>query len=110
MFEVTTNDIKLLKDADLRTLVGLLCEAEMRKRGLPTSAVTWGGDQGAPDGGIDVRVELPAAVQIEGWVPRPATGFQVKKQKMPRMKIRLCAGIRREAHFKPLSEERRIRS
>src|ERR1039457_5054462 len=87
MFEITAEDIALLNDADLRALTGLLCEEEMRKRGFATSCVKWGGDQRAPDGGLDVSVELPATTQIGGWVPRPATGFQVKKHEMPRGKI-----------------------
>jgi hypothetical protein len=60
MFEITGDGIAALSDTDLRTLIGLLCEAEMRRRGLPTSAVTWGGNQTAKDGGLDVRASLPA--------------------------------------------------
>src|ERR1039458_3225149 len=45
MFEVTTADIALFNDEDLRSLVGLLCEAEIRKLGLSPSYVTWGGNQ-----------------------------------------------------------------
>jgi hypothetical protein len=87
MFEVTVADIALLNDENLRSLVGLLCEAEVRKLGLPPSYVTWGGNQDAGDGGLDVRVALPPSVPTFGFVPRPATGFQVKKPKMPRKKI-----------------------
>src|SRR5882724_2984951 len=74
MFEITPDDISLIGDEDLRTLVGLLCEAEARKRGLPTSTVTYGGDQNATDGGVDVRVTFPAGTAISGFVPREATG------------------------------------
>jgi hypothetical protein len=52
MFEIVGDDIAALSDTDLRTLIGLLCEAEMRRRGLSTSAVTWGGHQTAKDGGL----------------------------------------------------------
>jgi hypothetical protein len=45
MLEITGDDIAALNDEDLRTLVGRLCEAELRARNLTTSAVTWGGDQ-----------------------------------------------------------------
>ena len=82
MFEITSDDIAELNDSDLRSLVGLLCEAELRQRGLPDSAVTWGGNQNAADGGIDVRVALPAAIIIDGFVPRPLAGYQVKKPDM----------------------------
>jgi hypothetical protein len=87
MFEITADDIAALSDADLRALVALLCEAELRSRGLPASAVTWGGSQTAADGGLDVRVALPPGTAIEGFVPRANTGFQVKKPDMPRNAI-----------------------
>lgn len=87
MFEVIGDDISALGDADLRTLIGLLCEAEMRRRGLPASSVTWGGNQTARDGGVDVRVALPAETAVAGFIPNPQTGFQVKKSDMPRAEI-----------------------
>ena len=87
MFEITGDDIAALSDGDLRTLVGLLCEAEMRRRGLPISAVTYGGNQDAKDGGVDVRVVLTPGTAIDGFVPKPATGLQVKKPDMPRKEI-----------------------
>jgi hypothetical protein len=68
----------------LRALIGRLCEAEVRRRELSTAAVTWGGNQTAKDGGLDVRVALPAGTVIDGFIPRPNTGFQVKKPDMPR--------------------------
>ena len=87
MFEITSDDIAALGDADLRTLIGLLCEAEMRKRGQSPAHVTYGGNQDAPDGGLDVRVALPAGRSIEGFVPKAQTGFQTKKPDMPRAEI-----------------------
>ncbi len=87
MFEIKGNDIALLDEEDLRSLVALLCEAEVQRHGFSSSTVTWGGDQKAPDGGVDVRVTLPASAAVEGFLPRSATGFQVKKQKMPRTRI-----------------------
>ncbi len=87
MIEITGNDIKELSDGDLRALVGHLCEADLRAKGLPTAGVTWGGHQNAADGGIDVRVELSTALSLDGFVPRSKTGFQVKKPDMPRTAI-----------------------
>jgi NAD(P)-dependent dehydrogenase (short-subunit alcohol dehydrogenase family) len=58
MFEITSDDIALLNDEDLRALVGLLCESEVRSRGFSASLVTWGGNQNAADGGVDVRVRV----------------------------------------------------
>jgi hypothetical protein len=87
MFEITGDDIAGLGDDDLRTLVARLCEAELRRRNLPASSVTWGGNQNAKDGGLDVRIALPADTAIDGFIPRPATGYQVKKPDMPRNAI-----------------------
>jgi hypothetical protein len=87
MLEITADHIAELADDDLRELIGLLCEAELAKRGLPVSAVTYGGDQRAGDGGVDVRVALPEEAGAGDFVPRPNTGFQVKRQDMPRKAI-----------------------
>lgn len=84
---ITGSHITKLDDSDLRTLVTLLCEAELRRSGLPVSAVTAGGHQNAADGGLDVRVNLPSSTTICGFIPRPATGFQVKVSDMPRSAI-----------------------
>jgi hypothetical protein len=79
MLEITGDDIAALNDEDLRSLIGLLCESELRARGLTTSAVTWGGNQNAADGGIDVRVRIEDGEPPGGFVPRTNVGFQVKK-------------------------------
>ena len=81
MFEITSDDIALLNDEDLRTLVGLLCESELRAKGYSAASVTWGGNQNAADGGLDARVALQRG-DIDGFLPRPNTGFQVKKPDM----------------------------
>ncbi|WP_291846455.1 hypothetical protein [Bradyrhizobium sp.] len=87
MFEITGDDIALLNDTDLRALIGRLCEAELRRQGHSVSHVTWGGSQTAKDGGLDVHVGLPAGASTDGFIPRPETGFQVKKPDMPRGEI-----------------------
>ncbi len=68
MFEITGKDIAALNDTDLRSLIGLLCEADLRRGNLSTSAVTWGGNQTAKDGGLDVRVALPSGTPIDGFI------------------------------------------
>ncbi|MCP3390929.1 hypothetical protein NLM27_19290 [Bradyrhizobium sp. CCGB12] len=87
MFEITGDDIYLLNDTDLRALIGRLCEAELRRQGYSVSHATWGGSQTAKDGGLDVHVGLPAEAIVTGFIPRPETGFQVKKPDMPRKEI-----------------------
>lgn len=87
LLEVTADQIEQLNDTDLRELIGRLCEREVRDRQHSTSAVTWGGHQNAGDGGIDVRVSLPAGTALSGYIPKAATGIQVKAKKMPRSAI-----------------------
>lgn len=87
MLEIDGKDISELSDIDLRSLIGLLCEADLCALGLPTAGVTWGGHQNAKDGGIDVRVELTTSPHQDGFVPRSKTGFQVKKPDMARNAI-----------------------
>lgn len=82
-FEVSIRDITQLSDADLRGLVARLCIAQLADAGLPTWPVTWGGDQRAPDGGIDVRVQLLSEEDAQrARFCRSIIGFQVKATRM----------------------------
>lgn len=103
MFDITSDDISQLNDSDLRELVGRLCEAELTHRGYSAAAVTWGGHQTAPDGGFDVRVALPPHEPIEGFIPRPSSGFQVKTPDMPRAAI--LAEMRPKDVIRPVIQE-----
>jgi hypothetical protein len=87
MLEITGDDIQGLTDTDLRTLIGLLYEAELNAFNYPTAGVTWGGHQNAPDGGIDVRVNLTQTPHHDGYIPKGNTAFQVKKPDMPKAEI-----------------------
>lgn len=87
MFEITGDDVSTLSNDDLRALVALLCEAELRRHGFPVASVTWGGDQNAADGGVDIRVAAPTDKPVHGFVPRHNTGFQVKKPDLARAGI-----------------------
>lgn len=88
MFEITGTDIANLNDGDLRTLVARLALSELRSQSCPLSSVTAGGNQDAADGGLDVRVECSGGIAKPDFVPRPITGFQVKKPDMPSKAIR----------------------
>ena len=87
LLEITKDDIAALNDAELRELIGLLCEADYRSAGLPTSGITWGGHQNAPDGGLDVVVRDTVSPPQKSFVPRSITGFQVKSADMPKAEI-----------------------
>jgi hypothetical protein len=86
IFEVTPEQIELLSDADLRTLVGYLAEQEAIRATYSAACVTYGGHQNAKDGGIDVRIET-GGNPITGYIPRPLTAFQVKAENMPKSEI-----------------------
>ena len=82
VLEVSKADIQLLNDADLRELVGRLCEAEINSQSLAVSSVRWGGAQTTPDGGLDVEVELNTPQLTPDFIPSSHTGIQVKKNSM----------------------------
>jgi hypothetical protein len=107
MLEITADDIALFNDEQLRTLIGRLCEAELRRRDQSTAHVTWGGNQNAADGGIDVRVALPAGSVTDDIIPRAATGFQVKRQDMARGAIieEMCPGGRLRPSIQALADQ-----
>lgn len=87
LLEITGDDIALLSDADLRSLIGLLCEADFRLAGLPTNGIIWGGHQDASDDGMDVTVQSKVDPPQNSRVPRKTTGFQVKKPDMQPSRI-----------------------
>jgi hypothetical protein len=103
MFEITGDYVSLLNDEDLRTLIGLLCEAEARRSGVSPLGVTWGGNQNASDGGLDVRASLQGQVKPQLNLPRSMTGFQVKAQDMPRAAI--LAEMRPQGIVRPVIQE-----
>lgn len=86
-FFVTAEEVQRLTDIQARELIARLCKAELQKNGISQDAVTWGGDQRAKDGGVDVRVEVTPANVIHGYVPSCNTVFQVKAEKFPLSKI-----------------------
>ena len=94
LIEITGDDIAALGDADLRALIGLLCEADYRLAGLSTAGITWGGHEDAADGGLDVVVRGDVPPPAASFVPRNVTGFQVKKSDMPKAAIlkEMCLG------------------
>ncbi|MCD4484799.1 hypothetical protein LQR31_09975 [Chromobacterium vaccinii] len=87
IFRITSADIKALNDGQARELVARLCKAELQARGIGTDSVTWGGDQRAKDGGVDVRVETAPGTAISGYVPKDATVYQVKAEPFAKPKI-----------------------
>lgn len=87
IFNIDKSLIKSLNDEQARELVARLCKAELRGLGLPESAVTWGGDQRAKDGGVDVRVLLAPGIIGLDFVKNRSVAFQVKAENFPPSKI-----------------------
>ena len=77
MLEITPDNIAQLADDDLRTLVGLLCEAELARRGLPVSGVTWGGNQRAADGGLTSGSRYLRERRSQTLCRGPTPGFRL---------------------------------
>lgn len=82
MLKVNKADIENLNDSELRELIGLLCESELNSQMHSSVAVTYGGNQDASDGGVDVRVSLKSGTLEGGYIPRNKTLFQVKVPSM----------------------------
>ena len=93
-FEISPTHIGALSDTDLRELVAKLCMARLAVKGFPIEHVSWGGDQRAADGGIDVRVQMSSTVAVNAGFSRALVGIQVKAMKMPENEIRkeMCPG------------------
>lgn len=87
IFSISSEEIQKLTDEQSRELVARLCRAELRTNGLSQAAVTWGGDQRAKDGGVDVRVDIDPPVGISGYIKRDSSAFQVKAESFSRGKV-----------------------
>jgi len=72
MFEITGKDIAALNAGDLRSLVALLCEAELRSRDLPTSCHHGRRKETRTPrmAALMCALPCPPTVKIDGFVPR----------------------------------------
>ncbi|WJM05905.1 hypothetical protein Q0F98_39320 [Paenibacillus amylolyticus] len=52
MLEITGDEIAQLNDSDLRSLIGLLCEADLASTQIQTEGIAWRSNQNAKDGGM----------------------------------------------------------
>ncbi|WP_368731678.1 hypothetical protein, partial [Enterobacter cloacae] len=68
-----------LSDTLLEELIARLAEAEVAVCGHSPARVRWSGSINAPDGGIDVHVQVPVEQLNSGYIERPDTVFQAKK-------------------------------
>ncbi|MCK1626560.1 hypothetical protein IVA98_26050 [Bradyrhizobium sp. 160] len=87
VFSVTSEEIQNLTDVQARELVARLCKSELRVKDISSAAVSWGGDQRAKDGGVDVRVDVSPPRGIGGYVKKDRCAFQVKAETFGASKI-----------------------
>jgi hypothetical protein len=83
VLELEKDDLLALSDAELEQLIGRLSEAELATNGASVSEVRFSGSITAPDGGVDVRVNVADPQFTSAFVQKPNTIFQAKKHTMP---------------------------
>ena len=83
ILEFAKDALLALTDAQLQQLIGRLAEAEVAAHGGSVADVRFSGSITAPDGGVDIRVDVKKIPFESGFIPRPNTVFQSKKHRMP---------------------------
>lgn len=83
ILELDIDALLALTDAQLEQLIGRLAEAEVAACAASVGDVRFSGSITAPDGGVDVRVDVKTAPFSSAFIPRPNTIFQSKKPSMP---------------------------
>ena len=110
VFDLEKDDLLRLSPAQLEELIARLAEAEVASVGHGPGCVHRSGSIDAPDGGVDIRVVVPATELNTDFPARPDTIVQVKKSSMPPSAIRkemrpggtLSPAISRQALFRRL--------
>ncbi len=87
IFDIEKDELLRLSDSQLEELIARLAEAEVAIHGHSPACVNWSGSITAPDGGIDIHVQVPVDQLEPGFLVRPNTVFQAKKHKMPKSAI-----------------------
>ena len=87
IFTITIQDIQSLNDEQSRELTARLCRAELSSHGISEAAVSWGGDQRAKDGGVDVCIDIDPNCGINGYVKSDRSAYQVKAENFGKAKI-----------------------
>lgn len=87
IFDIEKDELLRLSDIQLEELIARLAEAELAMHGYSPACINWSGPITAPDGGIDIHVQVPVEQLKPGFLVRPDTVFQAKKHKMPKAAI-----------------------
>lgn len=83
IFDIGKDELLRLSDTQLEELIARLAEAEVAAHGYSPAWVSWSGSINAPDGGIDIHVQVPVDKLSTGFLERPDTILQAKKHSMP---------------------------
>lgn len=83
ILELPKDALLALTDTQLEQLIGRLAEAEVAAHGGSVADVRFSGSITAPDGGVDIRVDVKKRPFESGFIPRANTVFQSKKHRMP---------------------------
>lgn len=87
IFDIEKDDLLRLSDLQLEELIARLAEAEVAVHGHSPAYVNWSGSINAPDGGIDIHVQVPVEQLQTGFLERSNTILQAKKHSMPKAAI-----------------------
>jgi hypothetical protein len=87
IFDIEKDKLLRLSDTQLEELIARLAEAEVAMHGHSPACVNWSGSITAPDGGIDIHIQVPVEQLDAGFLVRPDTVFQAKKHRMPKVAI-----------------------
>ena len=88
IFDIQKDALLQLSDSQLEELIARFAEADLASKGHNPARVYWSGSINSPDGGVDVRIEVPVDELDTGFLSRPNTIFQAKKKSMPKAEIR----------------------
>jgi len=88
IFDIEKDDLQRLSDALLEELIARLAEAEVSANEHSPAYVRWSGSINAPDGGIDIHVQVPVENLSTGFLERPDTILQAKTHRMPKTAIK----------------------
>ena len=99
IFDIEKDDLLRLSDTLLEELIARLAEAEVATHGHSPSSVSWSGSIKAPDNGIDIHVQVNAPELATGFISRPDTILQSKKDSMPKSAI--TAEMTKESELNP---------
>lgn len=87
IFDIEKDELLQLSDTQLEELIARLAEAEVAAHNHSPAWVSWSGSINAPDGGIDIHIQVPVEKLSTGFIERPDTIFQAKEHSMPKAAI-----------------------